>query len=98
MLPTPRDVRKPVLFRPRPCFLVEERSLCQSRLRITVTETFFSISILDMQRATAFYVDSLGAAVVFASPGWSSLRIAACGSGSPSIPSTHRAGSGCISR
>ena len=29
-----------------------------------------------MERATAFYVNALGATVAFASPGWSSLRIA----------------------
>ncbi len=43
---------------------------------MTVTETFFSVEVNDMQRATAFYVEALGAAVMFASPGWSSLRIA----------------------
>jgi predicted enzyme related to lactoylglutathione lyase len=43
---------------------------------VTVTETFFSVEVGDMQRATAFYVDALGATVVFASAGWSSLRIA----------------------
>jgi predicted enzyme related to lactoylglutathione lyase len=41
-----------------------------------VTETFFSVEVDDMQRATAFYVSALGAVVVFASPDWSSLRIA----------------------
>lgn len=39
-------------------------------------ETFFSVDVKDMQRATAFYVDALGASVAFASPRWSSLRIA----------------------
>jgi len=43
---------------------------------MTVTETFFSVGVVDMRRATAFYVDALGATVAFASPGWSSLRIA----------------------
>ena len=43
---------------------------------ITVTETFFSVEVLDMRRATAFYVKALGARVTFASPGWSSLMIA----------------------
>src|SRR5579864_8716164 len=43
---------------------------------MTVTETFFSVGVHDMQRATAFYVDALGATVSFATPGWSSLRIA----------------------
>jgi len=41
-----------------------------------VTETFMSIEVNDMQRATAFYVNALGATVMFASPSWSSLRIA----------------------
>jgi predicted enzyme related to lactoylglutathione lyase len=40
------------------------------------SETFFAVEVRDMQRATAFYVDALGAAVAFASPGWSSLHIA----------------------
>jgi predicted enzyme related to lactoylglutathione lyase len=43
---------------------------------MTVTETFFSLEVTDMRRATAFYVGALGAIVVFASPSWSSLRIA----------------------
>jgi predicted enzyme related to lactoylglutathione lyase len=43
---------------------------------MVVTETFFSVGVRDMDRATAFYVDALGAIAVFASPGWSSLRIA----------------------
>jgi predicted enzyme related to lactoylglutathione lyase len=40
------------------------------------SETFFSVEVGDMQRATAFYVDAFGAVVAFASPAWSSLRIA----------------------
>jgi predicted enzyme related to lactoylglutathione lyase len=43
---------------------------------MTVIETFFSVDVGDMARATAFYVDALGATVAFASPVWSSLRIA----------------------
>jgi predicted enzyme related to lactoylglutathione lyase len=43
---------------------------------VTVRETFFAIEVKDMQRAAAFYVAALGAAVVYASPGWTSLRIA----------------------
>jgi predicted enzyme related to lactoylglutathione lyase len=39
-------------------------------------ETFFSLVVSDMQRATAFYVAALGATVAFASPEWSSLHIA----------------------
>lgn len=40
------------------------------------TETFFSIDVRDMPRATAFYVAALGAEVTFASADWTSLRIA----------------------
>ncbi|MGZ3439307.1 MAG: VOC family protein [Polyangia bacterium] len=43
---------------------------------MTVTETFFSVDVDDMQRATAFYVGALAAEVMFASADWSSLRIA----------------------
>jgi predicted enzyme related to lactoylglutathione lyase len=43
---------------------------------VNVTETFFSIEVRDMQRATAFYVGALGATVAFASPRWSSLLVA----------------------
>jgi predicted enzyme related to lactoylglutathione lyase len=42
----------------------------------TVTETFFSVEVRDMSRATAFYVAALGATVTFATPGWTSLRVA----------------------
>jgi predicted enzyme related to lactoylglutathione lyase len=45
-------------------------------LSVTVTETFFAVEVEDMQRAVAFYVNALGATVVFSSAGWSSLRIA----------------------
>jgi predicted enzyme related to lactoylglutathione lyase len=45
-------------------------------VRVTVEETFFSIEVRDMQRAIAFYTSALSASVVFASPRWSSLRIA----------------------
>jgi predicted enzyme related to lactoylglutathione lyase len=41
-----------------------------------VWETFFSVSVRDLERATAFYLAASGATVAFASPGWSSLRIA----------------------
>jgi hypothetical protein len=41
-----------------------------------VTETFMSVEVNDMQRATPFYVNALGATVMFAWPSWSSLRIA----------------------
>jgi predicted enzyme related to lactoylglutathione lyase len=43
---------------------------------MTVTETFFSVEVTDMQRATSFYVQAFGAVVSFVSPAWSSLRIA----------------------
>jgi predicted enzyme related to lactoylglutathione lyase len=43
---------------------------------MTVTETFFSVEVDDMPRATAFYVGAFGALVAYATPGWSSLRIA----------------------
>jgi len=43
---------------------------------VEVAETFFSVEVGDMKRAIAFYVEALGAVVVFASPGWTSLRIA----------------------
>jgi predicted enzyme related to lactoylglutathione lyase len=41
-----------------------------------VIETFFSVGVLDMKRATRFYEEALGASVTFASEGWTSLRIA----------------------
>jgi predicted enzyme related to lactoylglutathione lyase len=41
-----------------------------------VMETFFSVGVNDMARATAFYVDAFGATVSFASPRWSSLHVA----------------------
>jgi predicted enzyme related to lactoylglutathione lyase len=47
-----------------------------SPLTMTVTETFFSVEVDDMARATAFYVEALGASVLFPSPRWSSLSIA----------------------
>jgi predicted enzyme related to lactoylglutathione lyase len=43
---------------------------------MTVTETFIAVGVRDMQRATDFYVEALGATVKHASPIWSSLRIA----------------------
>src|SRR6188768_143600 len=41
-----------------------------------VTETFFSIAVTDMARATAFYTRAFGAKVSFATPGWTSLYVA----------------------
>ena len=43
---------------------------------MSVIEVFFAVEVANMERATAFYVNALGATVAFASPGWSSLRIA----------------------
>ena len=43
---------------------------------MAVTETFFSVAVCDMQRATHFYVEALGASVAFGSADWSSLWIA----------------------
>ena len=43
---------------------------------MVVLETFFSIEVGDMRRATAFYVGAVGATVAFGSPGWSSLHVA----------------------
>jgi|HubBroStandDraft_2_1064218.scaffolds.fasta_scaffold594062_1 predicted enzyme related to lactoylglutathione lyase len=43
---------------------------------MTVTETFFSVEVEDMPRATAFYVGAFGALVAYSTPRWSSLRIA----------------------
>ena len=43
---------------------------------MSVTETFFTVDVEDMDRATAFYVDALEAKVVFSSSGWTSLYIA----------------------
>jgi predicted enzyme related to lactoylglutathione lyase len=39
-------------------------------------ETFFSIHVRDMERATSFYVTAFGATVSAAFPFWSSLHIA----------------------
>ena len=41
-----------------------------------VTETFFSVVVDDMARATAFYVSAFAATVAYATPTWSSLFIA----------------------
>jgi predicted enzyme related to lactoylglutathione lyase len=42
----------------------------------SVVETFLSISVSDMDRATMFYSKSLGATCKWTSPRWSSLEIA----------------------
>jgi predicted enzyme related to lactoylglutathione lyase len=41
-----------------------------------VVETFFSLPVLDMERATSFYTSALGAKVAYATPRWTSLHIA----------------------
>jgi predicted enzyme related to lactoylglutathione lyase len=41
-----------------------------------VTETFFSLNVVDMDRATNFYATSLGAVTAWTSSRWSSLQIA----------------------
>jgi predicted enzyme related to lactoylglutathione lyase len=43
---------------------------------MNVLETFFAVAVVDMERATAFYVAAFDATVAFASPTWSSLQIA----------------------
>jgi uncharacterized protein len=43
---------------------------------VHVVETFFSVEVADMDRATAFYVGALGATVKFATPRWTSLYVA----------------------
>ena len=43
---------------------------------MVVTETFFSIEVADMARATAFYAAALGARVSYATPVWTSIYIA----------------------
>ena len=41
-----------------------------------VVETFFSVDVGDMQRATRFYCDAFGATIIAALPFWTSLHIA----------------------
>jgi predicted enzyme related to lactoylglutathione lyase len=41
-----------------------------------VIETFFSLAVLDMERATSFYTAAFGAKVAYASPRWTSIHIA----------------------
>lgn len=43
---------------------------------MTVTETFFALEVGDMQRATSFYTDTLGAVISYATPDWTSLHVA----------------------
>jgi predicted enzyme related to lactoylglutathione lyase len=51
-----------------------------------VSETFFSVGVTDMPRASVFYAGAFGAEVVFASPEWSSLRIAGVRVGLARVP------------
>lgn len=41
-----------------------------------VTETFFSLEVADMARATKFYQEALGADVAYATSFWTSLYVA----------------------
>jgi predicted enzyme related to lactoylglutathione lyase len=43
---------------------------------VTVTETFISVEVSNMERATAFYAGAFGASVSFSSPAWTSLHVA----------------------
>jgi predicted enzyme related to lactoylglutathione lyase len=45
-------------------------------MEFRVAETFLSLSVADMDRATTFYSKSLGAVTTWASPRWSSLEVA----------------------
>lgn len=45
-------------------------------MEFNVAETFLSLSVADMDRAATFYSKSLGAATTWASPRWSSLKVA----------------------
>jgi predicted enzyme related to lactoylglutathione lyase len=56
---------------------------------VIVTETFFALTVADMHRATAFYVDVFGATVMFATPAWTSLQIAGVRVGLAHSPEHH---------
>jgi predicted enzyme related to lactoylglutathione lyase len=45
-------------------------------MEFNVDETFLSLSVADMDRAATFYSKSLGAVTTWASPRWSSLKVA----------------------
>lgn len=45
-------------------------------MKFKVSETFFSIHVQDMDRATLFYENALGAIKKWSSPRWSSLEVA----------------------
>ncbi len=51
-----------------------------------VVETFFSLPVRDMERATKFYVTAFGATVAFALPFWSSLHVAGVRLGLALVP------------
>lgn len=48
----------------------------ERRVDFEVAETFLSLVVADMDRATNFYSQSLGAMTVWASPRWSSIKVA----------------------
>ena len=50
--------------------------MARSSASVRVREAFFSIPVADMERARQFYAQALDASVQYASPVWSSLRIA----------------------
>src|SRR5579871_4452602 len=41
-----------------------------------ILETFFSVEVADMDRATAFYSSAFGATVAFATARWTSIHVA----------------------
>jgi len=50
--------------------------LARNWASVRIREAFFSIPVADMERARQFYVRAFDASVQYASPVWSSLRIA----------------------
>ncbi len=61
---------------------------------MTVQETFFSLHVVEMDRAVAFYTHAFGATVELTSPGWTSLRIAGVRVGLALVPSHEPARTG----
>lgn len=45
-------------------------------MEFSVAETFLRLGVADMNRATTFYIRSLGAVPIWTSPRWSSLKVA----------------------
>lgn len=45
-------------------------------MEFSVSETFFSLGVRDMERAVLFYSNALGASTRWSSPQWSSLELA----------------------